>query len=78
MGDQNLYKLKLSFTPDSGTPAYKETTFGIRSIEMAPIQDGATEGLVNWMNEPLQTAPQELYNWTFVINGKPMFVKGTG
>lgn len=61
-GDPNLYRLKLSFTPDGGGIAdYKETTFGIRTIEMHPLPDGPVPNL---------------YNWTFVINGKPIFAKG--
>lgn len=62
-GEQALYKLKLSFVPGNGeNPHYKESLFGIRTIEMKPLHEGPKP---------------ELYNWTFVINGKPMFIKGT-
>ena len=64
MGEQNLYKLKVSFTPDGGgTPDYSESIFGIRTIEMAPLPGGPK--------------PDKL-NWTFIINGKRTFVKGNG
>ena len=60
-GDPNLYRLKISFKPDAGMADYKEITFGLRTIEMRPLPTGP---------DP------ELYNWTFVVNGKPMFIKG--
>jgi beta-mannosidase len=64
MGAPNLYRLTLSFTPDGGGQADTQSfTFGIRTIAMAPLPSGPNP---------------EKYNWTFVINGKPMFVKGTG
>jgi beta-mannosidase len=64
LGRPNLYRLKLAFLPEtSGVPDVRETTFGIRTIEMAPLPGGprATE-----------------FNWTFVINGRPTFIKGSG
>lgn len=60
-GDPNLYRLALSFEPETGAADYKEITFGLRTIEMRPLPAGP---------DP------EIYNWTFVINGKPMFIKG--
>ncbi|MCC6802127.1 MAG: beta-mannosidase [Anaerolineae bacterium] len=60
-GAPNLYRLALAFEPDAGASDYKEITFGLRTIEMRPLPAGP---------DP------ELYNWTFVINGKPMFIKG--
>jgi beta-mannosidase len=62
LGDPNLYTLKLWFVQDEEVVDFKKTTFGIRSVEMAPLPDGPKE---------------DLYNWTFVINGQPRFVKGT-
>lgn len=62
MGEQNLYRLKLSFQPDGGgVTDFKQTTFGLRTIEMAPLPGGPSPGLGNW---------------TFVVNKWPMFVKG--
>ena len=63
VGDANLYRITLSFAPDDDRVADVHSfTFGLRTIEMAPLPGG----------------PQpELYNWTFVINGKKMFIKGT-
>jgi beta-mannosidase len=64
MGDPNLYRLKLAFTPaGGGSPDVHDISFGVRTVEMAPV---------NGKVDP------ELFNWTFVINGKPMFVKGAG
>ncbi len=61
-GEQNLYQMTLSFSPDDGAPDAHSFTFGLRTVEMAPLPQG----------------PQpELYNWTFVINGEAMFIKGT-
>lgn len=63
LGEPNLYELHLSFIDDdAGDTDYKTVTFGVRTIEMQPLPGGAQ--------------PQ-LYNWTFVINGKPVFVKGS-
>ena len=63
-GEQNLYDMELSFIPrNGGRPDVERTSFGIRTIEMAPFPEGPRE---------------DRYNWTFVVNGKPMFVKGTG
>ena len=64
MGKQNLYKLKVTFVPkDKTAPDHSESTFGIRTIEMAPLPGGPYT---------------DKFNWTFVINGKPHFVKGNG
>ena len=60
-GDPNLYRMMLSFLPEAGAPDHKSFTFGIRAIEMRPTPEGP---------DP------EKYNWTFVVNGKPIFVKG--
>ena len=63
IGDANLYRLKLSFVPSNGLRGdTKQFTFGIRTVEMFPQADGPR--------------PDD-YNWTFVINGRPMFVKGS-
>ncbi len=60
-GEANLYRMSLSFAPEQGIADYHSFTFGIRTIEMRPLPDGL---------DP------ETYNWTFVVNGKPIFVKG--
>jgi beta-mannosidase len=63
-GEQALYQLTVQFTPHAnGVADRRQTIFGIRTIEMAPLPPGKH--------------PQ-FYNWTFVINGRPMFIKGTG
>ncbi len=60
-GDPNLYRMELSFVPEEGCADHQSLTFGIRTIEMRPLPDGP---------DP------ETYDWTFVINGKPIFIKG--
>jgi beta-mannosidase len=63
LGEPDLYSLRLSFTPEEGgTPDNYHTTFGLRTVEMAPLPEGPNPAK---------------YNWTFVINGTPHFVKGT-
>ena len=64
MGAPNLYKLHLAFLPRHGGRAdVRDITFGIRTVQTASING--------------KTKPA-LYNWTFVINGQPTFVKGAG
>jgi len=64
MGEQHLYRLKLSLAAESGGVGdFKQTTFGIRTIAMAPLPGG---------KDPT------LYNWAFVINGEKRFIKGGG
>ena len=60
-GDPHLYRMTLSFTPDAGLADSRDFTFGLRTIEMRPLPGGP---------DP------ETYNWTFVVNGEPLFVKG--
>ncbi len=62
MGEQPLYQVTLSFTADDGGVAEKHSfNFGLRTIEMAPLPGGPRP---------------DRFNWTFVVNGKPMFMKG--
>ena len=63
LGEQNLYRLKLSFEPRDGHADFCATTFGMRTLAMAPLPGGVR---------------RSLYNWTFIINGKPTFLQGTG
>ena len=63
-GDPDLYRMRLAFIPDGGGRAdVHDFTFGLRTVEMRPLPDGPRP---------------DKFNWTFVINGKPMFIKGTG
>ena len=63
MGDHPLYQVALSFQPDDGGQAdVQRFNFGLRTIEMAPLPGGARP---------------DRYNWTFVVNGQPMFIKGS-
>ena len=62
LGEPNLYLITLCFTPKGGGIAdVQELTFGLRTIEMAPLPGGP---------DP------DNYNWQFVINGEPRFIKG--
>lgn len=62
LGEQNLYNLQVCYKEGKKIIDIHSTRFGIRTIKMEPLPDG----------------PQpHLYNWTFVINDKPIFVKGT-
>jgi hypothetical protein len=62
-GRPDLYELKLTLRDaETGEVLHsKETPFGIRTVEMRPLE-GAKPG--------------EHYRWQFVINGVPMFIKG--
>lgn len=62
-GEQNVYEAVVRLKRGGKVISEKRTDFGIRTIEMAPFPEGPQE---------------DLYNWTFVVNGRPMFVKGTG
>lgn len=62
LGEPNLYRLELAFTPESGGPTtQRNTVFGVRTIETQPLPGGPYANL---------------YNWQFVVNGKPVFLKG--
>lgn len=62
LGKPNLYRLDLMFTPHNPeAPSAASTTFGLRTIRMAPLPGGPSPAL---------------YNWTFVINGRRVFLKG--
>lgn len=62
MGEQNLYKLDVSFTENTGISDTYSCQFGIRTIEMKPVNgiESETE-----------------YKWHVVVNGTPIFAKGT-
>ena len=63
-GKPNLYRMNLTFVPDNGgVPDVHDFTFGLRTIEMQPLPGGKRP---------------DKFDWTFVINGKPVFIKGTG
>ena len=62
-GEQPLYEAEIILFLRNRIADVKKTVFGIRTIEMRPLPQGASP---------------EKYNWTFVINGRPLFVKGAG
>ncbi len=64
LGEHPLYRLNVAFLNDEGKClSAASTTFGIRTVRMAPLPQGPASNK---------------YNWTFVINGRPTFVKGNG
>lgn len=63
LGEPHLYRLQLSLLPEGGPPDSCATTFGVRTVGMRPLPNGPRP---------------DQYDWTFVINGRPLFVKGTG
>ena len=64
LGEQNLYEMHLSFKASNSTQEdIKRFVFGIRTIETAPLPGGPFP---------------EKYNWTFIVNKEPHFIKGTG
>ncbi len=60
-GSQPLYQLKVQFRSQEAQTSMVETTFGVRTVEMQPTPEGPNP---------------DQYNWTFVVNGKPIFIKG--
>lgn len=62
-GLQPLYRAEVQLVVNGKVVSVCSRRFGIRTIEMAPFPEGPKE---------------DLYLWTFRINGKEMFVKGTG
>ena len=65
LGDQNLYTLDTYFIDENGFELDHDTTsFGIRTVKMEPLAE---------------LGPQEdCYNWTFIVNGENVFMKGSG
>ncbi|MCC6730922.1 MAG: beta-mannosidase [Chthonomonadales bacterium] len=61
LGAPNLYRLHLTFRPRRGEPSAVTTTFGIRTVETRPLPGGPNAAT---------------YRWTFVVNGRPLFLKG--
>lgn len=64
LGEPNLYRLTLSFIPDEQDERgdLRQFNVGLRTVTMAPLPDGPRP---------------DHYNWTFVVNGRPTFIKGT-
>ena len=68
LGEQNLYTLSLNCFIDKEAADCYSTRFGIRTVEMLPAADA----------DGNRTADPGMYNWTFCVNGEPVFIKGTG
>ncbi|MCD8178337.1 MAG: hypothetical protein LUE98_13315 [Tannerellaceae bacterium] len=63
LGEPSLYKADILLTTKQGVTQHEQVRFGVRTVEMAPLPGGERP---------------DKYNWTFVINKRPLFVKGTG
>ncbi len=62
LGAPDLYRLRLSFADRHGAgAALPPVTFGLRQIETRPLPEGPRPSR---------------YQWQFVINGRPVFLKG--
>lgn len=68
-GKANLYTLSLTLTLNDTPVDGYFTRFGIRTLEMRPVAKP---------NRDDENGDPSLYNWTFVVNGDPTFMKGTG
>ena len=63
LGEQNLYRLTVSLkTPDAASESV-QAVFGIRTVNLVPLGDGPKP---------------DHYNWRFIVNGKDVFIRGTG
>lgn len=62
LGNQNLYTLRIWIVKGKNVLDFEQLDFGIRSVVMAPLPEGPQE---------------DQFNWTFVVNGEPHFMKGT-
>lgn len=61
MGDSNVYQFQCVLKKDNKIIDYYESNFGIRTVELVPNVDGPKP---------------DIYNSQFVVNGKPIWVKG--
>lgn len=61
LGEPNLYELHIAFETNGAPVDARAARFGFRTIEMRPAPDGARP---------------DRYKWTFVVNGRPTFLKG--
>ena len=62
LGKQPLYEAEIYVVSKGRKVASNRVHFGIRTLEMAPFPEGPRP---------------DLYNWIFVVNGRPQYVKGT-
>ena len=63
MGDPDLYDVRLTLSDNGAVTDKMQFEFGIRTIERQPTAGPQVE--------------EEWEDWHFVINGKPIFVRGT-
>ena len=63
LGEQNLYRLQMRLILPQGGGDCAQTTFGVRTVRMAPLADGPR---------------RDHYNWRFIVNEREAFIRGTG
>ncbi|MDE7397554.1 MAG: beta-mannosidase, partial [Muribaculum sp.] len=61
VGEQPLYTATVTYDAGNGLHDVKTLNFGVRTIEMQPV--GGEER-------------KDVYNWKFVVNGRPICIKG--
>lgn len=61
LGEQPLYRMDVRLVESGQVVDGRRTRFGIRTIRMAPLPGGPRP---------------DRYNWTFVVNDRPTFLKG--
>ena len=80
-GEQPLYQIEISVCAENDLIQHFTETLGIRQIEMRPAAEPRTEEEKAWRNaaysEDQKQPDAKQYNWQTVINGKPIFIKGT-
>lgn len=80
-GEQPLYTVDISVAAEGDLIQRFSETVGIRQIEMIPAAEPRTEEEKQWRNaaysEDQKQSGAKQYNWQTVVNGKPIFIKGT-
>lgn len=78
MGEHPLYGMKLTVVDEAGEVQDElESEFGIRELTMAPNEDDIwVQDTCGHTNRPWSIVGNP-YPWTFVVNRKRMFVRGT-
>jgi beta-mannosidase len=77
-GDHPLYRLRLGIADAEGSLCdLVETTFGIRQIEFVPNdEDERVQEVFRQSDRPWSNVGKP-YPWTFVVNRKKIFIKGS-
>ncbi len=77
LGNAELHKINSVVTSNAGEIQNNEELFGIRTVSFLPNEDE------DWVRETSKHSTRpwsmigDLYKWTFVINGRKVFLKGS-